>query len=69
LAGIAAVYNFTEKEGMVKDHSIRQQMFASITSWQSGELSQKKWCNQQGITYHFSLLVPKISGRACRAGQ
>jgi hypothetical protein len=37
---------------MVKDESIREQMFASITSWLSSELSQKEWCRQQGITYH-----------------
>jgi hypothetical protein len=37
---------------MVKDNSIREQMFASIASWQSTELSQKQWCLQQGITYH-----------------
>jgi hypothetical protein len=37
---------------MVKDETIREQMFASIASWQSSELSQKQWCDQQGITYH-----------------
>ena len=37
---------------MVKDESIREQMFASIASWQASELSQKQWCDQQGITYH-----------------
>lgn len=37
---------------MVKDDSIRKKMFASIASWQFSELSQKRWCDQQGITYH-----------------
>ena len=37
---------------MVKDESIRDKMFASIASWQASELSQKQWCDQQGITYH-----------------
>jgi hypothetical protein len=37
---------------MVKDNSIREQMFASIASWLSSELSQKQWCHQHGITYH-----------------
>ena len=37
---------------MIKDESIREQMFASIASWQSSELSQKEWCQKQGITYH-----------------
>jgi len=37
---------------MVKDNSIRERMFASITSWLSSELSQKQWCDQQGIAYH-----------------
>jgi len=41
-----------ENNFMVKDDSIRQQMFASIVSWQSSELSQKEWCRQQGISYH-----------------
>jgi hypothetical protein len=49
---IDGVDNFTEKEGMLKDESIREQMFASIASWRSSELSQKKWCQDQGITYH-----------------
>jgi hypothetical protein len=44
--------NFAVKEGMVKDNSIREQMFASIASWLSSELSQKQWCDQQGIIYH-----------------
>jgi hypothetical protein len=38
--------------GMVKDNSIREQMFASIASWLSSELSQKQWCHDKGITYH-----------------
>lgn len=37
---------------MGKDDSIREQMFASIASWQISELSQKEWCRQQGVTYH-----------------
>ena len=37
---------------MVKDNSIREQMFASIASWLSSGLSQKQWCQNQGITYH-----------------
>ena len=37
---------------MVKVDSIRKQMFASIASWQSGELTQKEWCRQQEISYH-----------------
>jgi hypothetical protein len=52
LPGIDVVDNFAAKEGMVKDNSIREQMFASIASWQSSELSQKQWCHQQEITYH-----------------
>jgi hypothetical protein len=46
------LYNFAAKEPMVKDNSIREQMFASIVSWLSSELSQKQWCQDQGITYH-----------------
>jgi hypothetical protein len=49
---IDSVDNFTGKESMAKDESIREQMFASIASWQSSELSQKQWCQDQGITYH-----------------
>ncbi len=37
---------------MGKDNSIREQMFANIASWQASELSQKQWCQDQGITYH-----------------
>lgn len=37
---------------MVKKNSVREQMFASITSWLSSELSKKQWCQDQGITYH-----------------
>jgi hypothetical protein len=37
---------------MIKDESIREKMFSSITSWLSSELSQKQWCQDQGITYH-----------------
>jgi hypothetical protein len=49
---IDVVNNFAAKEGMVKDNSIREQMFASIASWLSSELSQKQWCQDHGITYH-----------------
>jgi hypothetical protein len=49
---VDVVDNFAAKEGMVKDNSIREQMFASIASWLSSELSQKQWCQDQGITYH-----------------
>ena len=31
---------------------MREQMFASIASWLSSNLSQKQWCRDQGITYH-----------------
>jgi hypothetical protein len=37
---------------MVKDDSIREQMFASIASWQLSDLTQKEWCRHQGVTYH-----------------
>ena len=37
---------------MAKDESIREQMFASIAAWQCSELSQKQWCQNQGIAYH-----------------
>lgn len=37
---------------MVKDNSIREQMFASIVSWQSSGLSQKQWSQEQRIIYH-----------------
>jgi len=37
---------------MVKDNSIREKMFASIASWLSSDVSQKQWCQDQGITYH-----------------
>ena len=46
------VDNFAGKKFMGKDDSIRKQMFASIASWQSSELSQKQWCTEQGIIYH-----------------
>jgi hypothetical protein len=49
---VDVVNNFAVKESMVKDNSIREQMFASIASWLSSELSQKQWCHQQGIAYH-----------------
>jgi len=37
---------------MLKDESIREKMFSSIASWQSSDLSQKEWCQQQNIAYH-----------------
>ena len=37
---------------MAKDESVRKQMFASIASWQTSDLSQKEWCRQQKIAYH-----------------
>jgi hypothetical protein len=46
------VDNFVAKESMVKDESIREKMFGSIASWLSSDLSQKQWCQDQGITYH-----------------
>jgi hypothetical protein len=49
---IDGVDKFASKEGMAKDESIREKMFASIASWQSSDLSQKQWCEQQGIIYH-----------------
>lgn len=27
-------------------------MFASISSWQASDLSQREWCRQQDIAYH-----------------
>ena len=49
---VDVVNNFAAKEGMAKENSIREQMFGSIASWLSSELSQKQWCHQQGIAYH-----------------
>ena len=37
---------------MAKNESVREQMFASITSWQASDLSQKEWCRQQEMAYH-----------------
>src|ERR1700733_12690877 len=37
---------------MAKSESTREQMFASIASWQTTDLSQKEWCRQQEIAYH-----------------
>ena len=37
---------------MAKSESTREQMFASIASWQKTDLSQKEWCRQQEIAYH-----------------
>ena len=37
---------------MAKNESVREQMFASIASWQQSDLSQKEWCRQQNIAYH-----------------
>jgi hypothetical protein len=52
LLRIDGIDNFASKAGMVKDESIREKMFASIASWQSSDLSQKQWCDRQGIIYH-----------------
>ena len=37
---------------MAKKEPVREQMFASIASWQRSDLSQKEWCRQQDIAYH-----------------
>jgi hypothetical protein len=37
---------------MIKDETIRAKMFASISSWQTSDFSQKEWCRQQEIPYH-----------------
>ena len=37
---------------MSKNELVREQMFASIASWQQNDLSQKEWCRQQDIAYH-----------------
>jgi hypothetical protein len=37
---------------MSKNELVREQMFASIASWQQSDLSQKEWCRQQNIAYH-----------------
>jgi hypothetical protein len=37
---------------MAKSESTREQMFASIASWQTSDLSQKEWCRQQEMAYH-----------------
>jgi hypothetical protein len=37
---------------MAKNELVREQMFASIATWQRSELSQKEWCKQQAIAYH-----------------
>ena len=37
---------------MAKSESTREQMFASIASWQTTDLSQKEWCRQQELPYH-----------------
>ena len=37
---------------MAKNESVREQMFASIVSWQQSDLSQKECCRQQDIAYH-----------------
>jgi hypothetical protein len=37
---------------MAKNELVREQMFASIASWQQGNLSQKEWCRRQDISYH-----------------
>ncbi len=37
---------------MQRDETIRQQMFAMITSWQQSGLSQKAYCQEHNIRYH-----------------
>jgi hypothetical protein len=37
---------------MQKDVQVREQMFSMITDWQQSGLSQKAYCEQQGIRYH-----------------
>jgi hypothetical protein len=37
---------------MAKSESTREQMFASIASWQASDVSQKEWCRQQELAYH-----------------
>src|SRR5260221_11734354 len=37
---------------MAKSELTRDQMFASIASWQASDVSQKEWCRQKEIAYH-----------------
>ncbi|MGI8583029.1 MAG: IS66 family insertion sequence element accessory protein TnpA [Chitinophagaceae bacterium] len=37
---------------MQKDDNVREQMFSMITCWQQSGLSQKAYCQQNGIRYH-----------------
>lgn len=37
---------------MHRDANVREQMFSLITSWQQSELSQKAFCELNGIRYH-----------------
>ena len=37
---------------MQRDENIREQMFSMIRDWQQSNLSQKAYCEQQGIGYH-----------------
>ena len=37
---------------MQKDEATREQMFNMISTWQQSGLSQKSFCEQNGIRYH-----------------
>lgn len=37
---------------MQKDDNVREQMFSMIICWQQSGLSQKAYCQQNGIRYH-----------------
>jgi hypothetical protein len=37
---------------MQKDEATREQMFKMIASWQQSGLSQKAFCQQNGVPYH-----------------
>ena len=37
---------------MQKDEATREQMFKMISTWQQSGLSQKSFCEQNGIRYH-----------------
>jgi hypothetical protein len=37
---------------MQKDESTREQMFKVVSTWQQSQLSQKSFCEQNGIRYH-----------------
>jgi hypothetical protein len=43
---------FCKKTVMTKNELVREQMFASIASWQQSDFSQKDWCKQKDIAYH-----------------